>query len=69
MSEEKDDFLREIDELLGDIDEDPTPVSPSLANGTAHGKPVEDIDSELADTLKVLSAQSNHHLQPSPKTG
>lgn len=65
MNEEKDDFLREIDELLGDIDDDPTPVSPSLVNGKA----VEDIDSELADTIKVLSVQSNHHVQPPPKTG
>ncbi len=72
MSEEKDDFLREIDELLGDIDDDSTPISPPLANGSTHGKAVEEVDSELADTLKVLSAQaqSNHHQQaPPPKTG
>ncbi len=67
MSEEKDDFLREIDELLGDIDEDPIPSGSSIANGSAGGKGMGDIDVELADTLNVLSAHDNQ--QTTPKTG
>lgn len=35
MADEKDDFLREIDELLGDIDEDPIP--PITNGSTAEG--------------------------------
>ena len=66
MSEEKDDFLREIEELLGDSDEDHTPPGTALANGSTGGK--GDIDLELTDTLKGLSTQDNHH-QATPKTG
>ena len=67
LSEEKDDFLREIDELLGDVDEDPLP---SLANGSAGGKEMGDID--LADTLDHLSVgagKSNGDSQAPPRTG
>jgi len=65
MSEEKDDFLREIDELLGDIDEEPISHDTPLANGSAVGK---DIDYELKDTLNGLSLQENDK-KAAPKTG
>ena len=61
MSEEKDDFLREIDELLGDVDEDPLPYDSSAANGSIP-------DLELADRLN-LTTQDDPTEQPAPKTG
>lgn len=66
MSEEKDDFLREIDELLGEIGEDSTPLGTSIANGSTLGKDMGNIDLEPAGTLQVLSAQHN---QAVPKAG
>ena len=68
MSEEKDDFLREIDELLGDIEDEPTSLSTPLANGSTHDSAVGDLDQELEDTFKDLTVESNHH-EPPPKTG
>lgn len=65
---EKDDFLREIDELLGSVDEDSAPPSETLANGSTGGKDAGSIDLELADTLEGLSTEDNHH-QATPKTG
>lgn len=66
MSEEKDDFLREIDELLGDVDGGSAPLDTPIANGSKLG---EDIDLELADSLQVLSAQDNQKHQAIPKAG
>lgn len=68
MTEEKDDFLREIDELLGDIEDDPNSTITPLANGSTHDKAMGDVDPELEETFKVLSVHSNH-LQAAPKTG
>jgi hypothetical protein len=68
MNDEKDDFLREIDELLGDVDEDPTPVGTLMANGSTPAENVKDIDLELAATLNGLSTQENHQ-QAAPKPG
>ena len=61
---EKDEFLREIDELLGDSGDESTPPNHSIANGVSLGKEVGDIDLELASTLDTLTTQ-----QPTPKTG
>lgn len=65
MSEVKDDFLREIDELLGDIDDGATSFDIPIPNGSTQNK---DMGSELADTINVLSVQDNHS-QGVPKTG
>lgn len=65
MNEEKDDFLREIDELLGDVEGDSTPLSPSMANGSTGDKHLGDVDLELEDTLKVLSV-GNDQQQTAP---
>ena len=54
MADEKDDFLREIDELLGDIDEEPIP---SITNGSA--------GEETPDGAE----QEHHQQQTTPKTG
>lgn len=68
MNEEKDDFLREIDELLGGIEDEPGPLNVPLANGSTQDKGMEDFDPDLEDTLRVLSVQENYH-QATPKTG
>lgn len=67
MTEEKDDFLREIDELLGGIEDEPASSSVSLANGSSR-EAMEDVDQELEETFKVLSVESNHH-EAVPKSG
>lgn len=69
MSEEKDEFLREIDELLGEDSEDPMPFGATvdtLANVSTPGQNGTDL--EVAGTLKGLSVQSNHQ-EALPKTG
>ena len=67
MTEEKDDFLREIDELLGGIEDEPASSSVSLANGSSR-EAMEDVDPELEETFKVLSVESNNHVAV-PKSG
>ncbi len=68
MSEEKDDFLREIDELLGDVDDDLTLPDHSLENGSVQTKELGEFDLESENSLNTLSIENNH-LQPTPKTG
>lgn len=68
MSEVKDDFLREIDELLGDVDDGATSFDIPIPNGSTQNKDMGGVDSELADTINVLSVQDNHS-QGVPKTG
>lgn len=76
MAEEKDDFLREIDELLGDLDDGPTEAGASITNGSTTDKDKTDIGSELPETLDLLSLRSNlpgseqsDHITATPKTG
>lgn len=69
---EKDEFLREIDELLGDSDEetpapDPAP-NHSNTNGVSKDKGVGETNVELVDSLSGLTVDSNNQELP-PKTG
>lgn len=71
---EKDDFLREIDELLGDIEDESPPPDHSIVNGssTQDTGDTDDPDLKLANSLNSIS---HKHLkepvvqEPPPKTG
>ena len=72
MDDDKDAFLREIDELLDGV-EDETPSSSSMSNGvgaanglgTANGLDVDDLDFE--DTVESLTLSLEEQKEP-PKS-
>ena len=74
MSEEKDDFLREIDELLqGDLeDESEEPLAkksdPTLVGNITNG--VDDLNSlDSASNQKPLEEQDSNHVVSEPRQG
>ena len=68
MNEEKDEFLREIDELLGDVDDEAPLPTHSKVNGSCAEEETRSIDLELANSLGSLTVQSTNS-QSRPKTG
>lgn len=68
MTEEKDEFLREIDELLGGVDEETPLPCHSKTNGVSEGKGVGETDLELTDSVSGLTVDSSNK-DPPPKTG